>query len=165
MVSRCFVYRDVCAACISVQCQKHERLLSIMNCAITFTLVHLIDLNCNSPGIKESDTGLAPPSQWDLVSDKQMMQEEQPLQVNYHGLYLIVIFLALWRTVTSSQVLKWHALMLSWCAVLTKFCFCMKVARCTKIISPNTDDAKYVINVKQIAKVGMILLYQIDHIF
>ena len=31
-------------------------------------------------GVKESDTGLAPPSQWDLVSDKQMMQEEQPLQ-------------------------------------------------------------------------------------
>ncbi|OAY79821.1 26S protease regulatory subunit 7 [Ananas comosus] len=53
------------------------------------------------------DTGLATPSQWDLVSDKQMMQEEQPLQV----------------------------------------------ARCTKIISPNTEDAKYVINVKQIAKV------------
>ena len=63
-------------------------------------------------GIKESDTGLAPPSQWDLVSDKQMMQEEQPLQV----------------------------------------------ARCTKIINPNTDDAKYVINVKQIAKfvVGLV---------
>merc|ERR1719305_1268725 len=57
-------------------------------------------------GIKESDTGLAPQSQWDLISDKQMMQEEQPLQV----------------------------------------------ARCTKIIDPNTDDAKYVINVKQIAK-------------
>jgi hypothetical protein len=57
-------------------------------------------------GIKESDTGLAPPSRWDLVSDKQMMQEEQPLQV----------------------------------------------ARCTKIINPNTDEAKYVINVKQIAK-------------
>ena len=34
-------------------------------------------------GIKESDTGLAPPSQWDLVSDKQMMQEEQPLQVRW----------------------------------------------------------------------------------
>lgn len=32
-------------------------------------------------GIKESDTGLAPPSRWDLVSDKQMQQEEQPLQV------------------------------------------------------------------------------------
>jgi 26S proteasome regulatory subunit T1 len=26
------------------------------------------------------------------------------------------------------------------------------VARCTKIINPNTDDAKYVINIKQIAK-------------
>ncbi len=26
------------------------------------------------------------------------------------------------------------------------------MARCTKIINPNTDDAKYVINVKQIAK-------------
>jgi hypothetical protein len=32
-------------------------------------------------GVKESDTGLAPPSRWDLVSDKQTMQEEQPLQV------------------------------------------------------------------------------------
>lgn len=32
-------------------------------------------------GVKESDTGLAPPSRWDLVSDKQMVQEEQPLQV------------------------------------------------------------------------------------
>lgn len=57
-------------------------------------------------GIKESETGLAAPSQWDLISDKQMMQEEQPLQV----------------------------------------------ARCTKIINPGADDAKYVINVRQIAK-------------
>jgi 26S proteasome regulatory subunit T1 len=57
-------------------------------------------------GIKESDTGLSMPSQWDLVSDKRMLQEEQPLQV----------------------------------------------ARCTKIINPNTDDAKYVINIRQIAK-------------
>jgi hypothetical protein len=32
-------------------------------------------------GIKESDTGLAPPSQRDLIADKQMMSEEQPLQV------------------------------------------------------------------------------------
>ena len=55
-------------------------------------------------GIKESDTGLSLPSQWDLVSDKQMMQEEQPLQV----------------------------------------------ARCTKIINAGQDDAKYVINVKQL---------------
>uniref|UniRef100_A0A7S2W368 AAA+ ATPase domain-containing protein n=1 Tax=Mucochytrium quahogii TaxID=96639 RepID=A0A7S2W368_9STRA len=57
-------------------------------------------------GVKESDTGLSPPALWDLVSDKQMMQEEQPLQV----------------------------------------------ARCTKIINADTDDAKYMINVKQIAK-------------
>ncbi|CEF96817.1 26S proteasome subunit P45 [Ostreococcus tauri] len=57
-------------------------------------------------GIKESDTGLAPPSQWDLTADKQAFQEQQPLQV----------------------------------------------ARCTKIINPGTDDAQYVINVKQIAK-------------
>eukprot|EP01097_Dermamoeba_algensis_P003838 TRINITY_DN2605_c0_g1_i2.p1 TRINITY_DN2605_c0_g1~~TRINITY_DN2605_c0_g1_i2.p1 ORF type:complete len:429 (-),score=83.06 TRINITY_DN2605_c0_g1_i2:117-1403(-) len=57
-------------------------------------------------GIKESDTGLAPPSQWDLVADKQRLQEEQPFQV----------------------------------------------ARCTKIINAGTEDAKHVINVKQIAK-------------
>ena len=57
-------------------------------------------------GIKESDTGLAHPSRWDLIADKQMMQEEQPLQVS----------------------------------------------RCTKIINPNTEDAKYLINIKQIAK-------------
>lgn len=57
-------------------------------------------------GIKESDTGLAPPSQWDLVKDKQCVMEEQPLQV----------------------------------------------ARCTKIIAEENEEAKYVINVKQIAK-------------
>lgn len=67
-------------------------------------------------GIKESDTGLAAPSQWDLVSDTQMMQEEQPLQV----------------------------------------------ARCTKIINPNTEDAKYVINVKQIAKVCDLYYYVVQ---
>lgn len=32
-------------------------------------------------GIKESDTGLSQPSQWDLEGDKQMMNEEAPLQV------------------------------------------------------------------------------------
>ncbi|XP_065619685.1 26S proteasome regulatory subunit 7 homolog B isoform X2 [Quercus suber] len=44
-------------------------------------------------------TGLAAPSQWDLVSDQQLLREK-PLEV----------------------------------------------ARCTQIISPNTEDAKYVIN-------------------
>ncbi len=34
-------------------------------------------------GIKESDTGLAPPALWDLAADKQSMQSEQPLQVPY----------------------------------------------------------------------------------
>lgn len=57
-------------------------------------------------GIKESDTGLGPPSLWDLAADKQMMQEEQALQV----------------------------------------------ARCTKIINPGTEDAKYVINIKQVRR-------------
>lgn len=57
-------------------------------------------------GIKESDTGLSLPSQWDLAADKRMMQEEQPLQV----------------------------------------------ARCTKIINAGQEDAKYLINIKQIAK-------------
>lgn len=32
-------------------------------------------------GIKESDTGLAPPAFWDLTADKQTLQNEQPLQV------------------------------------------------------------------------------------
>jgi len=57
-------------------------------------------------GVKESDTGLAPPSQWDLTAAKQLMAEDQPLQV----------------------------------------------ARCTKIIHAGGEDAKYIINVKQIAK-------------
>merc|ERR1719171_1856615 len=57
-------------------------------------------------GIKESDTGFAPPSTWDLVADKQVMQQENPLQV----------------------------------------------ARCTKIINADTENAQYIINVKQIAK-------------
>eukprot|EP01132_Coremiostelium_polycephalum_P001122 gene1122-1427_t len=57
-------------------------------------------------GIKESDTGIAPPSQWDLIVDKTSINEEPPLQV----------------------------------------------ARCTKIINPNTANAKYIITVKQIAK-------------
>ncbi len=34
-----------------------------------------------SRGIRESDTGLAPLSQWDLVKGKQSMDEVHPLQV------------------------------------------------------------------------------------
>ena len=58
-------------------------------------------------GVKELDTGLAPPNLWDLISDKMRMGQEHPLQV----------------------------------------------ARCTKIIQGGEgEDAKYVINIKQIAK-------------
>lgn len=32
-------------------------------------------------GVKESDTGLAPPNLWDIPADKQRMSEEHPLQV------------------------------------------------------------------------------------
>jgi hypothetical protein len=32
-------------------------------------------------GIKESDTGLAPPALWDLIADKTAIAQEQPLQV------------------------------------------------------------------------------------
>lgn len=39
-------------------------------------------------GIKESDTGLAPPALWDLAADKQTLQNEQPLQVTLR-LFLI----------------------------------------------------------------------------
>jgi 26S proteasome regulatory subunit T1 len=42
---------------------------------------HLVTVN-ELAGIKESDTGLAHPGLWDLAADKQMMGEEQPLQVN-----------------------------------------------------------------------------------
>uniref|UniRef100_A0A7S3D2G5 AAA+ ATPase domain-containing protein n=1 Tax=Palpitomonas bilix TaxID=652834 RepID=A0A7S3D2G5_9EUKA len=41
----------------------------------------LINRVRESSGVKETDTGLAPPSMWDLVADKQMMQQEHPLQV------------------------------------------------------------------------------------
>lgn len=34
-------------------------------------------------GIKESDTGLAPPALWDLAADKQNLANEQPLQVSF----------------------------------------------------------------------------------
>eukprot|EP00158_Paraphelidium_tribonemae_P002728 Partr_v1_DN25622_c0_g1_i4_m4530 putative 26S protease regulatory subunit len=58
-------------------------------------------------GIKESDTGLAPPNLWDVPGDRQRMAEEQSLQV----------------------------------------------ARCTKIVQGEEgEEAKYVINLKQIAK-------------
>lgn len=35
----------------------------------------------STTGVKELDTGLAPPNLWDLAADKQRMGEEHPLQV------------------------------------------------------------------------------------
>ena len=56
-------------------------------------------------GIKESDIGLAIPSQWNIPVDKKL-RGEQALQV----------------------------------------------AKCTKIINPRTENPKYMINLRQIAK-------------
>jgi hypothetical protein len=68
-----------------------------------------------------------------------MMQEEQPLQV-----------CILLDVMPSNKVFYLSNLRsIDW--------FVNQVARCTKIINPNTEDAKYVINVKQIAKVTFIL--------
>ena len=77
-----------------------------MKYAVCIHKVPRVFCNGVGVGIKESDTGLAPPSNWDLVADKRMLNEQQPLQV----------------------------------------------AHCTKIIDAGTPDAKYMINVKQIAK-------------
>nr|XP_020019984.1 26S protease regulatory subunit 7-like [Castor canadensis] len=48
-------------------------------------------------GIKESDTGLAPPALWDLAADKQTLQSEQPLQVARYAVYFYLYFQALFR--------------------------------------------------------------------
>ena len=95
-------------------------------------------------GIKESDTGLAHPSRWDLVSDKQAMQEEQPLQVRKEqagagaGECVWPVPTArLGRPASDDPPATLRS---------------SQVARCTKIINPNTENAKYVINIKQIAK-------------
>ena len=56
-------------------------------------------------GIKESDTGLAIPSLWNIAQDRQLKGEDA-----------------------------------------------LQVAKCTKIINPRTDNAKYMINLRQIAK-------------
>ncbi|CAH8559678.1 unnamed protein product [Dicrocoelium dendriticum] len=67
-------------------------------------------------GIKESDTGLAPPALWDLAADKNCLTSncfEFHVSVDEHPL---------------------------------------QVARCTKIINADSEEPKYIINVKQFAK-------------
>ena len=86
-------------------------------------------------GIKESDTGLAPPALWDLAADKQTLQNEQPLQVRFMDLCSCVIC---YIRQSCSVELKQYSL--------------EQVARCTKIINADSDEPKYIINVKQFAK-------------
>lgn len=43
--------------------------------------VFVVESTIPNLGVKESDTGLAPPNLWDIAADKQRMGEEQPLQV------------------------------------------------------------------------------------
>lgn len=81
-------------------------------------------------GITESDTGLSPPSMWDLVGDKQMMSEEAPLQVA--RCTKIIPAEATPNNSESSQAV--HPLMGN------------------PPSSAATSQAKYVINIKQIAK-------------
>ena len=37
---------------------------------------------CVASGVKESDTGLSKPNQWDLIADKMLLEKEQPLMVS-----------------------------------------------------------------------------------
>ncbi|KAH0478665.1 MAG: uncharacterized protein KVP18_004070 [Porospora cf. gigantea A] len=76
----------------SAGCKQAENVLKMLQQKIDDT-----------SGIIETETGLAPPSQWNLAQDRQ---QGQPLQV----------------------------------------------ARCTKIIDAGTDNAKYTINIRQMAK-------------
>ncbi len=73
---------------------------------------------------------MAAPALWDLAADKQTLQNEQPLQVINFFFFLLMI-------IRSSN---------------TNFAFTRQVARCTKIINADSDDPKYIINVKQFAK-------------
>lgn len=59
-------------------------------------------------GIKESDTGLAPPALWDLAADKQTLQSEQPLQVArwVHSFFVLTVELpSVKKAIYNSQTL------------------------------------------------------------
>lgn len=100
-------------------------------------------------GIKESDTGLAAPSRWDLVSDKQAMQEEQPLQV------LCPAAMSRQAGLARHCMRQSRPRQASFVPVYaSNGTATTQVSRCTKIIKPGTEEAKYVINIKQIAKVS-----------
>lgn len=86
-------------------------------------------------GIKESDTGLSLPSQWDLVSDKQMMQVCGLRLCGTYTYIELVAFVSTWgaavwiilattRTTPTTRTQEEQPL---------------QVARCTKIINPGQD--------------------------
>ena len=56
---------------------RQQRLQNLPNCAVDPSSC----IWCQCLSSSAADTGLSAPSRWDLVSDKQAMQEEQPLQV------------------------------------------------------------------------------------
>ena len=79
-------------------------------------------------GVKESDTGLAPPALWDLNKDKTIVMRK----------WLFLIFVSiLWKFL---------------CFDLDEAP--LQVAQCTKIIKPENGQGpnKYIINIKQFAK-------------
>jgi len=58
-----------------------SKVLDVQRIADVPVSFFLLSLSLLPIGIKESDTGLAPPALWDLAADKQTLQSEQPLQV------------------------------------------------------------------------------------
>ena len=59
---------------------------------IAATMKRVSDLT----GIRESDTGLAPPALWDLAADRLLLQSEQPLQVHlspYYSIHFLRLFM------------------------------------------------------------------------
>jgi hypothetical protein len=98
-------------------------------------------------GIKESDTGLSLPSQWDLVSDKQMMQEEQPLQVRACG--RLTLTRRFYCPPAPRHTLQGRSMLLGPFYVhcdrvigsdrATHTSHLVQVARCTKIINPGQE--------------------------
>lgn len=77
--------KDVCACVLEISqkasCRLMSKVLGVGRTADVPVSCFLLSLSVLYIGIKESDTGLAPPALWDLAADKQTLQSEQPLQV------------------------------------------------------------------------------------
>lgn len=95
-------------------------------------------------GIKESDTGLSQPSQWDLVGDKQMMSEEAPLQVARCTKIIVG------ENGQDGNVTEEYGSVLASRNVTSRIGEMGSVTATRNLLNPS--GYKYVINVKQIAK-------------